>query len=116
MFKFKASPKLFVALALGGMFASAILDGCVSNPNPPAPKAQSAAPTTNPDGFALFGPPPEKSGEQLWSENCSRCHNMRPPQEFSGAQWAVIVHHMRLRANLTGEEADKITKFLQASN
>jgi nitrate/TMAO reductase-like tetraheme cytochrome c subunit len=53
---------------------------------------------------------------ELWGENCSRCHNIRPPNEFSGAQWAAIVHHMRFRANLTGEEEREITKFLQASN
>jgi nitrate/TMAO reductase-like tetraheme cytochrome c subunit len=53
---------------------------------------------------------------QLWSENCSRCHNMRQSDEFSDAQWAAIVHHMRLRANLTGDDARKITTFLQASN
>jgi cytochrome c5 len=58
----------------------------------------------------------EHSGAQLWSANCSRCHNLRPPQSYSDAQWALIVHHMRLRANLTGQEARSITEFLQASN
>jgi hypothetical protein len=59
---------------------------------------------------------PEKGGAQLWSENCSRCHNLRPPQSYSNAQWQAVVHHMRLRANLTGEEARSITAFLQASS
>jgi len=53
---------------------------------------------------------------QLWSDNCGRCHNVRPPEEFSGAQWEVLVHHMRTRANLTGAEAREIVKFLQASS
>lgn len=56
----------------------------------------------------------EKAGAQLWAENCSRCHNLRPPESFSDAQWATIVHHMRFRANLTGVEARKVTEFLQA--
>lgn len=59
---------------------------------------------------------PEKAGAQLWAENCSRCHNIRPPQSFSDTQWQAITHHMRLRANLTGEETRKITEFLQASH
>jgi hypothetical protein len=59
---------------------------------------------------------PEKGGAQLWSENCSRCHNLRPPQSYSNAQWEAVVHHMRIRANLTGEEARSITTFLQSSN
>ena len=59
---------------------------------------------------------PAKSGAELWAENCNRCHNFRPPPSFSEAQWHAIVHHMRQRANLTGEEARAITVFLQSSN
>lgn len=67
-------------------------------------------------GNAQTAAVPEKGGAQLWSENCARCHNLRPPQSYSNAQWQVVVHHMRLRANLTGEEARSITAFLQASS
>lgn len=108
----KDNMKRFVFLALSGVIAGTALYGCSSN-NPGA--GQSVAPTTQPS-FALFGPPPHKSGVQLWSENCARCHNGRPPEEFSDAQWAAIVHHMRLRADLTGEEQREITAFLQASH
>jgi hypothetical protein len=110
----KTNPKLFVVLAFGGFLAGVVLYGCESNQNPSA--VPSTAPATQPAGFALFGPPPKESGVQLWSDNCARCHNGRPPEEFSGAQWDVIVHHMRLRANLTGEEAREIVAFLKASN
>jgi len=41
---------------------------------------------------------------------------MRPTNEFSGQQWAAVVQHMRFRANLTGEEARKITDFLKAGS
>ena len=52
------------------------------------------------------------SGEELWSNNCTRCHNIRPPTMYSDAQWDVIVHHMRLRANITGAEQRAIADFL----
>ena len=52
----------------------------------------------------------------MWAENCNRCHNAPSPERYGNAQWAVIVHHMRVRANLTGDEQRKITEFLQASN
>jgi mono/diheme cytochrome c family protein len=58
----------------------------------------------------------EKPGAQLWAENCGRCHNIRPPGSFDDAQWETIVQHMRLRADLTGVEARKITEFLKASH
>lgn len=58
----------------------------------------------------------EKSGAVLWSENCSRCHYSPDPEDYNDAQWEVIVLHMRVRSNLTEEETEKITRFLQESN
>ena len=55
------------------------------------------------------------SGEELWTNNCMRCHNMRPPTMYSNAQWDVIVHHMRLRANITGQEQRAIVEFLKSA-
>ena len=57
-----------------------------------------------------------KGAPQLWAETCSRCHNGRPPGEFSDLQWEVIGTHMRIRANLTAEETRQIVMFLKASN
>ena len=55
------------------------------------------------------------TGEELWSNNCLRCHNIRPPTMYGDAQWDVIVHHMRLRANITGQEQRAIVEFLKSS-
>ena len=55
------------------------------------------------------------SGEELWSNNCLRCHNIRPPTMYSNAQWDLIVHHMRLRANITGQEQRAIVEFLKSA-
>jgi hypothetical protein len=55
------------------------------------------------------------TGEQLWSNNCLRCHNIRPSTMYGNAQWDVIVHHMRLRANITGQEQRAIVEFLKSS-
>ncbi len=52
------------------------------------------------------------SGAELWSANCGRCHNLRSPQEFTPAQWEVVVHHMRMRVPLTGEQQSAILQFL----
>ena len=58
----------------------------------------------------------QTSGAQLWSENCMRCHNLRSPETYSSTQWELAMHHMRLRANLTSEETEKITAFLKSAN
>jgi hypothetical protein len=105
--------KSIVFIALAGAIGGSLMYGCTSSAN--TATTQNAGASGEPT-FALFGPPPHKTGVQLWSDNCARCHNSRPPEEFSDAQWETIVHHMRLRANLTGEESREIVKFLQASN
>ena len=56
------------------------------------------------------------SGEELWSNNCQRCHNLRTPTMHTPAQWQVIMLHMRVRANLTGEDARAITDFLKSAS
>ncbi len=58
----------------------------------------------------------EKTGAQLWGENCVRCHNAPSPPAFSDVQWETIALHMRVRANLTQEEVEKIVEFLKMAN
>jgi cytochrome c2 len=55
-----------------------------------------------------------KGGAQLWTENCSRCHNLRPPDYYSPGRWAIVGQHMRVRGYLTGEEERQVTAFLQS--
>jgi len=57
-----------------------------------------------------------KSGSQLWGENCIRCHNAPSAADYSNAQWETICMHMKLRANLTEDEINKILPFLQSTN
>lgn len=55
-------------------------------------------------------------GATLWGNNCGRCHNIRPTTERSDAEWAIVMKHMRARANLTRHQADAILAYLQATN
>lgn len=67
-------------------------------------------------GCASNLPISQKPGAMLWGENCGRCHNVRPPASYTDEQWETAVMHMRTRANLTADEAEKITAFLKAGN
>ncbi len=58
----------------------------------------------------------QKSGAQLWGENCVRCHNAPSPTAFSDVQWETIGQHMRIRANLTAMQTDKVVDFLKMAN
>jgi hypothetical protein len=55
-------------------------------------------------------------GSKLWQQNCARCHNLRRPENYTDRQWEIVVHHMRLRAGLTGEETAVLAGFLKAIN
>jgi hypothetical protein len=65
---------------------------------------------------SIFKSAPAKGGAQLWAENCTRCHYIRPPDAFSAAQWGLLMHHMRSRADLTGSEEREILRFLRAGS
>jgi cytochrome c2 len=54
-----------------------------------------------------------KSGAQLWTENCQRCHNIPSPSTFSPEQWETIGMHMQSRGLITDKERDKIVAFLK---
>jgi mono/diheme cytochrome c family protein len=53
------------------------------------------------------------SGAEIINNNCARCHNSRPIQEFSIQEWSVIMPHMREKAHLTGKETEAVMEFLK---
>jgi hypothetical protein len=93
---------LFLAVCL-------CLSGCATAPAPSPSPVASAPPAKTTDIHS-------KSGAQLWGERCGFCHNVRSPTSFSDAHWEVATMHMRVRANLTGEEQTKILEFLKSAN
>ena len=95
------------------LVGAALIAGC-ANQNKSDGSGSAAAGSEPAQASASASAAP--GGAQLWADNCSRCHNMRPPQSYSDSQWQAVVMHMRLRANLTGTEQREITQFLQASH
>lgn len=49
---------------------------------------------------------------ELWAAHCARCHNLRQRTEFSPAQWAVVVNHMRVVADLPGKDYRALLEYL----
>jgi hypothetical protein len=107
--------KLLLAIAMmGAATISVVAGGCH--------KSQSSAEVTMVDGdgssrtVVSKAETPNRAGALLWSQNCSRCHNLRDPRERSDRGWDVISLHMRVRANLTAEEHRLILAFLKSAN
>ena len=109
-----------LTLMAGGTFLACTLANCASTTKPAAVSANGAttqAAATAPaeqSGWALAAP--HKGGAQLWAETCSRCHNVRSPSAYSSDQWQVILHDMRIRGQLTGQEQRQILEFLKSSH
>lgn len=55
-------------------------------------------------------------GKILWANTCSRCHSLPSPDKLSKKHWHVSIAHMRVRAQLTGEEAQDILAFLTGND
>jgi len=54
-------------------------------------------------------------GAKIYSENCGRCHNARPAEEYSKKEWSVVIPHMRAKAHMTGKEALAVEAFLAST-
>jgi hypothetical protein len=53
------------------------------------------------------------TGADYYAMHCNRCHPERYATEFTAAQWKTIMVEMRVRANLPGDQAKAILKYLQ---
>ena len=66
------------------------------------------APAADPMAFAR--------GAKAWADTCGGCHNLRDAKDLRDDQWRASIAHMRVRAHLTRQETEDITRFLQGSN
>lgn len=104
-----------LVMAAGVALSAALLSGCHNRSRVPE-TTMAEAPTADIESGQAELREPVRGGAQVWSANCGRCHNLRPPRERSDRQWEAIVHQMRVRAHLTGEEQRLILAFLKAAN
>ena len=58
----------------------------------------------------------EKSGAQLWGENCNRCHNAPSPTTYTADQWEVVGIHMKSRTMIPNRDIQKIVAFLKEAS
>jgi cytochrome c5 len=55
-------------------------------------------------------------GAMVFAWTCGSCHSERYPKEHTDTEWDMIVTHMRVRANLTGEQAEAVLHYLKENN
>jgi cytochrome c5 len=74
-----------------------------------AQTSMQSTPTAKPAPVAIHAAPKVNEGQRVFEQNCSRCHN--PPDGFSPRISSTVVRHMRVRANLSEEDARALMKF-----
>lgn len=63
-----------------------------------------------PDGSEASVSATKERGQQVFTQNCSRCHNA--PEGFSPRISGTIARHMRVRASLSEADYQALLKFL----
>lgn len=104
--------RIMVAAASGVIALTMVVLGCTMDgqgPRADNPANDAGTNTAEEESGGL-------SGSELWSRNCGRCHNIHSPDRYSDAEWETVMHHMRVTANLTGEDHRKILDFLKRGN
>jgi mono/diheme cytochrome c family protein len=56
----------------------------------------------------------QRSGVEVWSANCGRCHIIQPAVRYSQKGWDDISMHMAITARLTSAEERAVTGFLKS--
>lgn len=59
---------------------------------------------------------PALDGAKVYAWNCGSCHSERWPKERSDAEWDTIMTHMRVRANMTADQAEAVLRYLKENN
>ncbi len=54
----------------------------------------------------------QRSGVEIWSANCGRCHSVQPPNRYMAKDWESILTQMIITARLTDAEGEAVTAFM----
>jgi hypothetical protein len=81
--------------------------------NTPIDLAEGIAPWRQPRPDVAESFEDSLTGGEVFAMYCNQCHNARALGERPFASYQNVAAHMRVRANLTGEEYAKLMEFLR---
>ena len=55
-------------------------------------------------------------GRQLYIENCSGCHSLKSPTDYSADEWRENVAEMKVKAKIRSGDSELILKYLLVAN
>lgn len=63
-------------------------------------------------GVATVMTPELAEGQNLYENNCAKCHNLYDAKDFSAEEWKPIVARMQEKAHLDNLQGQKIYNYL----
>ena len=78
----------------------------------PAPSKAPAPVTVVSNNVATVLTPELAAGKNLYENNCSKCHKLYDPKDFSKEDWKPIVLKMQKKAHLEDADGQKIYDYL----
>lgn len=96
-----------------GIFATVAsgLGGCAAaGPSLPTAEELVGSSAASPQGEAL------RRGRAIAATECTGCHRLFWPREYSPAEWRVIAQKMGLRASLGEEQIRDLSAYLEAAS
>jgi len=109
----KPSVKYFRIAAGGLIIAASIYLVSAADTNAPPPSASNSARASSNKPAGDGSLPKKLTGVELYAVHCNRCHPERYPTEFKEDEWRTIMMHMRVRANLSADDARVIMQYLR---
>jgi cytochrome c5 len=97
----------------GLLMVVATCEACMATPQPKTQSQtapQATAQTSAKQKTATQGSVHQDDGQQIFDQNCSRCHTT--PEGFSPRISGTVVRHMRVRASLSQHEEQELLRFL----
>ena len=102
-----------ICLLLASITVALVAAQTANTGNASSPSGAQAAQAVSPqkaDKAKKVHLPPNFSADDAYKQNCTRCHAEVPP--VNARRMNTIVRHMRVRANLSQDEAQAILQYL----
>ncbi|RUT72030.1 cytochrome c [Flavobacterium cupreum] len=99
-----------ITLATAALFVVS----CGTQKAAPVAAAEPAAPTATETAKAVTLTPELAEGQNLYENNCAKCHKLFEPKKFTREEWTPILVRMGKKAHLDAAQMTSITNYINS--
>lgn len=87
---------------------------CGTQKSAPVAAAEPAAPAATESAKVVTLTPELAEGQNLYSNNCAKCHKLYEPKKFTQEEWSPILVRMGKKAHLDAVQMTSITNYINS--